>query len=133
MLQDLRNEIIYHYPEADDVNRAFEDTPPGDDWAWYPSNTINNSFYLATDFVIMTAILGKTGETDALKAFQKLMGLVTPISNDMTDLLLYVMRAIVSRRLGSKVLAFRPGTGVQVHNVPNFYKVSIPFFIVKDD
>jgi hypothetical protein len=84
LLRNLRNEVIYHYPKNAELAQAFADAPEDEDWVWYPSDTINNSFYLATDLVIMSAILRQTGETDTLKAYQEIMGLAIPVSNDMT-------------------------------------------------
>jgi hypothetical protein len=74
-----------------------------------------------------------TGETDTTKAFKKVMGVVTPVSNDMIDFLLFLMRAIVGRHLGEDLLRFRAGTGTEVADAPNLYEVAIPFFTVRDD
>lgn len=133
LLHLLRNKIAYHYPEAAELEGAFEDVPEGEDWAWYPSDTINNSFYLASDYVITSGILRLTGETDTQKAFTKVLRMIVPVSNDMTDFFLYVMRVIVSRHLGNAALNFQVGSGTKIENAPNLYKVSIPFFTVRDD
>jgi hypothetical protein len=133
LLHKLRNTIAYHHPSAQELEAAFEDVPEDEDWAWYPSDTINNSFYLASDMVISAGILRATGETDTAKAFEKVMGMVVPVSNVMTDFLLFLMRAIVTRRLGANVLSPRIGTGTKIANAPNLYKFAIPFFTVRDD
>jgi hypothetical protein len=49
LLHRLRNTIAFHHPNAEELGAAFEHVPEDEDWAWYPSNTINNSFYLASD------------------------------------------------------------------------------------
>lgn len=133
LLHSLRNTIAYHHPSAQELEAAFEDVPDDEDWAWYPSDTINNSFYLASDMVISAGILRVIGETDTAKAFGKVMGEVVPVSNDMTDFFLFLMRAIVTRHLGPDVLSPRPGTGTEIASAPNLYKVAIPFFTVRDD
>ncbi|MGO4869209.1 MAG: hypothetical protein ACLPGW_01125 [Roseiarcus sp.] len=133
LLHKLRNTVAYHHPEGDELAAAFEDVPEDEDWAWYPSDTINNSFYLASDYAISARILKLTGETDTQRAFEKVMGLVVPVSNDMVDFFLFLMRAIVTRHLGVGLLSPRPGTGTKVENVPNLYKVTIPFFTYRDD
>ena len=115
------------------LEAAFEDVPEDEDWAWYPSNTIRHSFYLASDMVIYAGILRVTGETDPWKAFDKIMDEVVSVSNEMTDFFLYLMRAIVTRYLGDTLLSPRMGTGTRIANAPNFYKFAIPFFTVKDD
>jgi hypothetical protein len=84
-LHKLRNTIAYHHPSAEELEAAFEDVPEDEDWAWYPSDTINNSFYLASDMLISAGILRATGETDTAKAFGKVMDAVVPVSNVMTD------------------------------------------------
>jgi hypothetical protein len=43
---------------------------------WYLSDTISNSFYLASDMVISAGILRATDETDTAKAFGKVMDAV---------------------------------------------------------
>lgn len=87
LLHKLRNTVAYHHPEGAELAEAFEDVPEDEDWAWYPSDTINNSYYLASDFVISARILKLTGKSDTQKAFEKVMGLVVPVSNDLTDFL----------------------------------------------
>jgi len=131
LLHQLRNTIAYHYPIAEELEAAFEDVPENEDWAWYPSDTINNSFYLASDMVISAGVLRVTGETDTEKAFLKVTGVVVPVSNDMTDFFLFLMRAIVTRHLGSDILSPRGGT--EIAEAPNLYKVAIPFFTVRSD
>jgi hypothetical protein len=133
LLHKLRNTVAYHHPEGTELAEAFEEVPEDEDWAWYPSDTINNSYYLASDYVISARILKLTGEGDTRKAFEKVMGLVVPVSNDLTDFLLYLMRAIVSRHLGSGLLNVRPGTGTKIEGVPNLYKFAIPFFTFRAD
>ena len=133
LLHKLRNTVAYHHPEGDELVAAFEDVPDDEDWAWYPSDTINNSFYLASDYVISARILKLTGEADTQKAFEKVMDLIVPVSNELTDFFLYVMRAIVTRHLDASLLSPRPGTGTKVEGVPNIYKVAVPFFTHRDD
>jgi len=120
-------------PSSADLEAAFEDVPEDEDWAWYPSDTINNSFYLASDLVITAGVLRVTGETDNRKAFEKVMGIVVPVSNDMTDFFLYPMRAIITRHLGAAALNPVIGSGTAIKDAPNLYEVAIPFFTIRND
>jgi len=131
LLHRIRNTIAYHHPSAQELEAAFEDVPEDEDWAWYPSDTINNSFYLASDMVISAGIMRVTGEADVAKAFGKVMDSVVSVSNDMTDFFLYLMRAIVTRHLGADILS--PSDGTKITSAPSLYKVAIPFFTVRDD
>jgi hypothetical protein len=131
LLHKLRNTIAYHHPSALELEAAFEDVPEDEDWAWYPSDTINNSFYLASDMVISAGILRATGETDTAKAFRQVRGVVVPVSNIITDFFLLLMRAIVIRNLGKDVLTPRGGT--RIASVPNLYTIAISFFTERDD
>jgi hypothetical protein len=124
LLHRLRNTIVYHYPENAQLTTAFEDVPDDEDWAWHPSATINNSFYLAPDLVITASILRLTGETDTEKAFKQVMDIVIPVSNDMT--FLYLMRAIVERHVDAELLSPAVGTGAKIDNVPDLNKIAIP-------
>jgi hypothetical protein len=81
--------------------------------------------------VISAGILRVTGESDTTQAFQKVMGLMTPVSNDMIDFFLFLMRAIVTRHLGEDAL--KPYDVTKIASAPNLYKVAIPFFTVRDD
>jgi len=131
LLHRLRNTIAYHHPTAQELEAAFEDVPEDEDWAWYPSHTINNSFYLASDMVISAGILRVTGEADTARAFGKIMDEVVHVSNIMTDFFLYLMRAIVSRHLGEATLSPKDGTGTKIERAPNLYEFAIPFFTVR--
>ena len=131
LLHQLRNTIAYHYPIAQELEAAFEDVPEDEDWAWYPSDTINNSFYLASDMVISAGVLRVTGEADTDKAFRKVMGVVVPVSNVMTDFFLFLMRAIVTQHLGENILS--PRNGTKIASAPDLYKVAIPFFTIRND
>jgi len=91
LLHRIRNTLAYHYPHAKELDAAFEAVPEDQDWAWYPSNTINNSFYLASDMVIAVGIMRETGEADLFTAFKNVMGVVVPVSNDMIDFFLFLM------------------------------------------
>jgi hypothetical protein len=133
LLHKLRNTIAYHHPKAHELAAAFADVPEDEDWAWYPSETINNSFYLASDMVISAGAMRESGETDPAKAFGKIMDIVVSVSNDMTDFFLSLMRAIVVRYLGANIMSPEPGTGIQIAEAPNLYEFSIPFFTVRAD
>jgi hypothetical protein len=71
VLHLLRNKIVFHYPDSAELDAAFAEVPEDEDWAWYPADTINNSFYLASDFVVSAGILRLTGEKDPDAAFKK--------------------------------------------------------------
>jgi hypothetical protein len=81
--------------------------------------------------VISAGILRATGETDTAKAFEKVMGMVVPVSNVLTDFFLFLMRAIVTKHLGEDVLSPHIGTGTKIANAPNLCKFAIPFFTVR--
>jgi hypothetical protein len=133
LLHKIRNTIAYHYPQAKELEAAFEDVREDDDWNWYVARTINNSFYLASDLVISMGVIRVTGEPDIMKAFRIVMGIVVPISNELTDFLLYLMRAIIARHLGKEVLSPRAGTGEKITDAPDLFKFAIPFFSLRND
>jgi hypothetical protein len=49
---------------------AFQNAKEGADWSWYPADTIDNSFYLATEHIIHTRMAQLVGEQDVEKAFK---------------------------------------------------------------
>ena len=77
--------------------------------------------------VISAGILRATGETDTAKAFGKIMGMVVPVSNVMTDFFLFLMRAIVTRNLGEDILIPR-SAGTKIASVPEFVQICDPVF-----
>lgn len=133
LLHQLRNTLAFHHPKPRELEPAFNDLAEDEDWAWYVSDTINNSFYLVSDMVISSGVRRVTGEADYAKAFGKVMGEVVLVSNEMTDFFLFLMRAIVARHLGADLLSPPPGSGTQIADAPNLYKVAIPFFTVRED
>jgi hypothetical protein len=125
LLLKLRNTIAYHHPSGQELEAAFAEVPEDEDWAWYPPDTINDSFYLASDMVISGGILGATGETDTAKAFGMVIDMVVAVSNAMTDSFLFLMRAIVTCHLGEALLNPGIGTGTKIAGAPNLYKVTM--------
>jgi hypothetical protein len=61
------------------------------------------------------------------------MGVVVPVSNDLTDLFLFLMRAIISRHLGETMIVPAPGSGMRIRNAPDLYSIVIPFFTTRSD
>jgi hypothetical protein len=133
LLHRLRNTLVFHMQSSADLDAAFEDVPEDEDWAWYPSDMINNSFYLASELVITAGVLRVTGEADTRKAFEKVMGIVVPISNEITDFFLHLMRAIIARHLGAAALNPVICSGTAIKDAPNLYKAAIPFFTTRND
>jgi hypothetical protein len=134
LLHNLRNTLVFHYPDASTMQAAFDLVPEDDDcWAWYPATTINNSFYLASDLVISGGVIRATGESDFATAFGRVMDVVLQVSNEMTDFLLFLMRAIGERHLGSEAFSFTDESAINIVEAPQLRHVSIPFFTFKDD
>jgi hypothetical protein len=131
LLHTIRNTFAYHSPHPEVLQAAFAEATEDESWVWYLGEMNDNSFYLASDIIIITAILKETGEADFIEAYKKIMGVVVPVSNDLIDFLNLLIRAIVVRHLGEEFLSKREK--VPADNAPRRERVSIPFFTEIDD
>jgi hypothetical protein len=132
LLHTLRNTIAFHHPEAAEFEAAFAEVPDDEDWAWYVSEANSNSFYLLSDTIISSRVLKITGEADTAAAFGKIMNEVMNVSNNVTEFLPFLMRAIVAKHFGEKLVNPQPDSGTMIDNRPNLYAFATPFFTEKE-
>ena len=72
LISKLRNNVAFHHPYESDMEAGFEaavsDKNWDNEWNWYFSTATWNSFYFASDFVILHGILISIGEADLVEA-----------------------------------------------------------------
>jgi hypothetical protein len=130
LISKLRNDVAFHHPYESDMDAGFEaaanDKNWDNDWNWYFSEATWNSFYFASDFVILHGILTSIGETDLVKAQQKIMDEVKHVSGHMMALLYALMEAFLAKYFGPEM------TGeviAKIADAPGAFEVWLPFYV----
>jgi hypothetical protein len=104
LLRKLRNDFAFHYPEDADVQKGFEAalTHPdfNDQWNWYFSDALMNSFFFASDLVILHGMTNATGEPDLIQAHIKVMDEVRLNREPMLEFILAFIGALWKHRFG---------------------------------
>jgi hypothetical protein len=126
LLHKLRNELLYHYPKAPQLEEAFEWISDNEEWEWYFSETNTNSFYFSCELAVGYAIMKATKEPLHMTAFGTVMAETMKIADTLPYFLMPLMRAILTKHLGPDIL--RPRAGTVVKNAPKIDEFWIPFF-----
>jgi hypothetical protein len=130
ILSKLRSNYVFHHPFDSDVNAAFDvaanDPSFDDEWAWYFSLSNYNSFYFASDFVMMHGMMAAIGETDLVSAQRKLMDEIQVVSHAMTEFIMSLTRAFWLRHFGDTMDA---RVCAKLADSPDIFEIWIPFFV----
>lgn len=97
---------------------------------WYFSKSNFNSFYFASEIIVLNGIFAAIGETDLLRAQETLMGEVRIALNEMTTLIMALTAAIWKKNFGDHMDA---EVCLEVADAPNSFEFSIPFFVAVPD
>ncbi len=126
LLYKLRNNFLYHYPQPAELDEAFKSIPADEEWEWYLSEANTNSFYFSCELAIGYGIIGATGEPIQISAFGTVMREVMQVANTLPYFLMPLMKAILTKHLGTTILNPQPGTVIK--NAPELEQFWIPFF-----
>jgi hypothetical protein len=132
LLTDLRNNVAFHHPYDADMDAGFDaaasDNIWDNDWHWYFAPAMYNSFYFMSEVVVLHAMLNKMGETDILKAHERIMSALKQVAEPMIYLILAINEAILLKRLGA-----RAEVVTSITDAPGVFEVGIPFFVEVPD
>jgi hypothetical protein len=132
LLTTFRNKVAFHHPCITDMDAGFEaaasDKIWDSDWEWYFSHAMYNSFYFMSEVVTLHAILSAMGETDLMKAHERLMGELKQVSEPMIYFILSVNEAILLQHLGATVEVV-----AKITDAPGVFEVGIPFYVEVPD
>jgi hypothetical protein len=132
LLTTFRNKVAFHHPCNADMNAGFEavasDKIWDSDWEWYFSHSMYNSFYFMSEVVTLHAILNAMGETDLMKAHERLMDELKQVSEPMIYFILSVNEAILLQHLGATVEVV-----AKITDAPGVFDVGIPFYVEVPD
>ncbi|MEI9925106.1 MAG: hypothetical protein WDN50_17760 [Bradyrhizobium sp.] len=126
LLHKLRNSFLYHYPQPAELEEAFKSIPTDEEWEWYLSEANTNSFYFSSELVIGYGITSATGEPNHTFAFGTVIREVMQVANTLPYFLMPLMKAIMTKYLGAKILNPQPATVIK--NAPQLGQFWIPFF-----
>jgi hypothetical protein len=130
LLSRLRNGFAYHYPSTDDLEAGFEaasaDAAFDDSWNWYLENTNYNSFYFASDIVVLHGMLIASGETSLVKAQEKIMGEVKIVSRLMPQFFGELLRSVLGKYFGAELIG---QICTEIKDAPGALDVWIPFYV----
>jgi hypothetical protein len=130
LLSKLRSNVAFHHPYDTDMDAGFEaaasDNIWDSDWNWYFSSATFNSFYFVSDVVILHAILNTIGETDLIKAQERIMAEVKQVSEPMINFLYALNEAILIKHLGPEMTA---EVVAKIPDAPGVFDVGLPFYV----
>ncbi len=90
------------------------------------SEANTNSFYFSSELVIGYGITSATGEPNHTFAFGTVIREVMQVANTLPYFLMPLMKAIMTKYLGAKILNPQPATVIK--NAPQLGQFWIPFF-----
>ncbi len=130
LLSRLRNKYVFHYPEDDEVESAFiaaSNDPDWDsDWAWYLSHNNHNSSYLASDVVILHAMLGASGKADLIRSHEKILEEAGQVNDCLSHFTLSFFEAVLTKYSETQI---KSEVCQVVKDAPNVFDFWLPVYI----
>jgi hypothetical protein len=125
----IRDNFAFHLPSLDDMEAAFQlaVTSDGDDtdWCMYLESSLLNTFFFASDFVIVHGMAKALGETDMNEAHRKLLGDLAPIANDLSTFAFGFAEAIFKKHFGELTAT----VVAQIEDAPKIEDLHLPWFL----
>lgn len=125
----VRDNFAFHHPSLDDMEAAFQLAVKSDgddtDWCMYLNDALLNTFFFASDFVLVHGMANAMGEVDVNTAHQKLLGDIAPIANDVSTFAFGFAEAIFKKYFGEL-------TATRVANIEgaaNIDDLRLPWFV----
>jgi hypothetical protein len=125
----IRDKFAFHHPSLDDMEAAFQLAIKSDgddtDWCMYLNNALLNTFFFASDFVLVHGMANAMGETDVNDAHRKLLGDIAPIANDLSTFAFGFAEAIFVKYFG-ELTATRVA---EINGAANIEDLRLPWFV----
>jgi hypothetical protein len=125
----IRDNFAFHHPSLDDMEAAFQLAMESDgddtDWCMYLDNALLNTFFFASDFVIVHGMAKAMCETDVNEAHRKLLGDIAPIANDISTFAFGFAEAIFIKHFGE----LTAGMVAEIKDAPNIEQLRLPWFV----
>jgi hypothetical protein len=125
----IRDNFAFHHPSLDDMEAAFQLALKSDgddtDWCMYLNNGLLNTFFFASDFVVVHGVANAMGETDVNEAHRKLLGDIAPIANDLSTFVFGFAEAIFIKYFGERTATL----AAEIKDAPNIEDLRLPWFV----
>jgi hypothetical protein len=125
----IRDNFVFHHPSLDDMEAAFQLAVKSDgddtDWCMYLNNALLNTFFFASDFVLVHGMANAMGESDVNEAHRKLLGDIAPIANDLSTFAFGFAEAIFVKYFG-ELTATRVA---ELKDAANIEHLRLPWFV----
>jgi hypothetical protein len=125
----IRDNFAFHHPSLENMEAAFQLAVKSDgddsDWCMYLNDALLNTFFFASDFVLVHGIANAMGETDVNDAHRKLLGDIAPIANDLSTFAFGFVEAIFKKYFG-ELTATRVA---EIDDAPNIEDLRLPWFV----
>lgn len=96
------------------------------DWNWYVSPALFNSFYFASELLILHGISNAIEETNLIEAHKKIMAEVQDVSMYMDKFLLALCEALLAKHFGPEVTSELVR---KIEDAPGVFDVWLPFYV----
>jgi hypothetical protein len=125
----IRDNFAFHHPSLDDMEAAFQLAVKSDgddtDWCIYLNDALLNSFFFASDFVLVHGMANAMGETDVNEAHRKLLGDIAPIADDLSTFAFGFAEAIFIKYFGELTATLV----AKIKDAPNIDNLRLPWFV----
>jgi hypothetical protein len=91
----------------------------------YLESSLLNTFFFASDFVIVHGMAKALGETDMNEAHRKLLGDLAPIANDLSTFAFGFAEAIFKKHFGELTAT----VVAQIEDAPKIEDLHLPWFL----
>jgi hypothetical protein len=125
VLNQLRNVHAFHYPDDRQIEDGFASVAEAESWEFYLADASGNSFYHASEMVMLYAMLRELGPLDPRDAIPKLASEVMDAAGALSEFLHLFIGTIIQQ---APDLAGDPRIVATVANAPALAEVSIPPF-----
>jgi len=130
LLNAVRNNFAFHYPDTDQVEAAFDaaldDRDLDDLWNLYFSHHGFNSLFLLSDLVIAHGVSRAAAGADLVQGHTKFMGEMSAAAEHLMEFAKAYMAAAWHKHFGQEMLA---KDVVSITGAPNVDEVILPFFV----
>jgi hypothetical protein len=125
----IRDNFAFHHPSLEDMEAAFQLAVKSDgddtDWCMYLNDALLNSFFFASDFVLIHGMANALREPDVNEAHRKLLGDIAPIANDLSTFAFGFAEAIFIKYFG-ELTATRVA---EIKCAANIEDLRLPWFL----
>jgi hypothetical protein len=125
----IRDNFAFHHPSLDDMEAAFQLAVKSDgddtDWCMYLNDGLLNTFFFASDHVLVHGMANAMSETDVNEAHRKLLGDIAPIANDLSTFAFGFAEAIFIKYFGELTATLV----AEIKNSPNIEDSRLPWFV----